>query len=315
MRLLLGYHANPNEISYLQKVDESRKSFEERLNDGIDHRKSRAKSSLGFHQESGRVLSVLDEDCEAPIHLISRLGDKSCLSELLQHGADVNTKTTLGSNALHIAILGGHHQLVEMLVTAGADVNAPLLYGRLPLHLAAAAGNNCMVSLLLRHGADPQKRDKIMCSAFYVATRYGHGATAAILGPLTNFDSGLTEPQVGYSLHDPGQASSIPMLMTDDTIFDADLDAERRNDAIIFNLAIKAGREAYQEELNSESVAVHDEAKTDGKAHQEANQEELNSVNVAVHDEVKTGGKAHRIIDKAIAALSRRALKSKKNRE
>ena len=101
IRLLLGYHANPNGISYLHKVDAARKSFEEFQDDSIDHRYTRVTSSLGFHQESGRVLSVIDEDSEAPIHLVARLGDKSCLSELLQHGADVNAKTTLGSNALH----------------------------------------------------------------------------------------------------------------------------------------------------------------------------------------------------------------------
>ena len=321
IRLLLGYHANANGISYLHKVDASRKSSEGFQDDSIDRRTTRTTSSLGFHQGLGRVLSILDEDCEAPIHLIARLGDKSCLSELLQHGADVNAKTTLGSNALHIAILGGHHQCVEMLVTAGADVNAPLMYGRLPLHLAAATGNKRMVSLLLRHGADPQKRDSSMCSAFDVATRYGHGATAARLVPLATFDSGLAEqqrrhslqdsgqhsspaepqrryslrdpgqpsslaePQRRYSFDDPGQPSSIPIIVTDNTTFDADLDAERRNDAIILDLAIKA------------------------------NQEEADSESVVAHDEVKTGGKAHRIIDKAIATISRSALKSRKNRE
>ena len=194
IRLLLEYHADPNCISYLHKMDASRESTEAPQDDSNSHRTTRAMSSLGFRHEEKKFLSVLDEeDFEAPIHLIARSGDKSCLSELLQHGADVNTKTTLGSNALRIAILGGHHQLVEMLVTAGADVNAPSMHGSLPLHLAAAAGNNCMVSLLLRHGADPQKKDGIMCSAFDVATFYKHGTTAAILWPLTTFDSGLAE--------------------------------------------------------------------------------------------------------------------------
>ena len=218
MRLLLGYRANPNEISYLLTVDAST----ELLDDSIDHR-----ITVGFLPESGRILSVLHDDFEAPIHLITRLGDDSCLSVLLQHGADVNAKTTLGSNALHIAALGGHHQLAEMLVTAGGDINAPLMYGRLPLHLAAAAGNKCMVSLLLRLGADPQKRDSSMCFAFDVAIRYGHGAIAASLGPLTSLDSGppeqqkrsslhildqpssLAEPQRRYSLQDPGRPSSL----------------------------------------------------------------------------------------------------------
>ena len=302
IRLLLAYHANPNCISYLHKVDASKKSTEATQDDSIGYRMTRPTSSLGFRQESGGVLSILEEDHEAPIHLIAGFGDKSCLSELLQHGADVNAKTKLGSNALYIAVSRGHCEFVEMLVTAGADVNAPF-NGGLPLHAAAATGNKRMVSLLLRHGADPQKTDSSMYFVSDIATRYGHGATAASLGPLTAFDSGspepqrrfslqdpgqpssLAEPQRQYSFDDPGQSSSIPIIVTDNTTFDADLDTERRNDAIILDLAMKA------------------------------NQEELDSESVAVHDETKTGGKAHRIIDKAIAAMSRNFSKSRKDRD
>ena len=320
IRLLLAYHANPNCISYLHKVDASKKSTEAPQNDSIGYRTTRPISSLGFRQESGGVLSILEEDHEAPIHLIAGFGDKSCLSELLQHGADVNAKTKLGSNALHIAISRGHCEFVEMLVIAGADVSAPFAYGGLPLHLAAATGNKRMVSLLLRHGADPHQTDSTMYSVSDVATRYGHGATAASLGLVTAFDSGPPElqrgfslldpgqpsslaeqlrrnplhdsgqsfsfaPQRRYSFDDPGQSSSIPIIVTDNTTFDADLDTERRNDAIVLDLAIKA------------------------------NQEELDSESVTVHDKTKTGGKAHRIIDKAIAAMSRNFAKSRKDRD
>ena len=48
IRPLLGYHANPNEISYLHKVDASTKTFEELLDDSIDHIMTRARSSLWF---------------------------------------------------------------------------------------------------------------------------------------------------------------------------------------------------------------------------------------------------------------------------
>ena len=328
IRLLLGYHANPNEINHLYRVDASTEFFEEVRDDILDRRTARVDPSF----DSSLFVQLIDAPKEAPIHLIARLGDSSCLAELLQYGADVNAETESGLNALYYAILGAcsrppppslqrHREFVEMLVTAGADVNAPFTYGGLPLHHAATTGRNTMVSLLLRLGADPQKRDSDMRSAFDVAISCRHGIIAAILRPLTILESDLAEPHGRYSLlnpgrpsslvelrrryalrdpgqavslaepqrrctfDDPGQSSSIPIIVTDNTTFDVDLDTERRNDAITLDLAIKA------------------------------NQEELDSESVAVYEETKPGGKAHRIVDKAIAAMSRDFSKSRKDRD
>lgn len=137
----------------------------------------RVTSSLGFRKDTGGVLSVLDEDSEAALHLTARTGDAECLIKLLQHNANVNLRTTLGSTALHLAVLKRQKHIVEILLKAGANANAALTYGRTPLHLAAALGQREIVPLLLQHGADPHFKDISMNTAQSIAIRYGHSSS------------------------------------------------------------------------------------------------------------------------------------------
>ena len=254
--LLLRYGADPNAISYFRKADpKNNKRLEPKTSPlPTDIRQSGIRSSLGFRQPTGRVLSVLDEDAEAPIHLAAREGDTRCLSELLRNGADVDTKTTLGSTALHIALLGGKNDVIEMLLAAGADANNSLMYGRTPLHLAAAAGNSRVISLLLQHGADPQKRDDKGSSAVDVACRYGHASAVEVLRPSFGSEGNSFQQHIA-DIYEP----TSPPFNLDGSSLETRLDVEAEEDKAIFKLAVQDHRDALAAHESSTTIKQPDQ--------------------------------------------------------
>lgn len=58
-----------------------------------------------------------------------------------------------GITALHNAICGANHAIVDFLIACGADVNAPDSHGWTPLHCAASLNNTAICMSLVRHGA------------------------------------------------------------------------------------------------------------------------------------------------------------------
>lgn len=177
--LLIRYGAYPDALStnakeaYREKGTAEPATFEVLVHPFGDS-PPRLQSSLGFRQATGGVLSVIDEDSEAALHLTARTGDMECLQTLLRHNADVNVRTTLGSTALHLAVLKRRKAIVEELLRSGANPDEKLTYGRTPLHFAAALGQMDIVPLLLHHGADPNLRDVSMSTAHDLAARFGH---------------------------------------------------------------------------------------------------------------------------------------------
>ena len=63
--------------------------------------------------------------------------------ELIDHGADVNTRSSEGDTPLHAAVRNGSAEVVELLLRHGADVNAPDDKGQTPLEVAE---RHCMSS-------------------------------------------------------------------------------------------------------------------------------------------------------------------------
>jgi ankyrin repeat protein len=71
---------------------------------------------------------------------------------LIDHGAELNPKDGI-STPLHIAAEAGWVGLGEMLLTRGANANATNSAGWTALHVAVVAGESDMINLLHRHGA------------------------------------------------------------------------------------------------------------------------------------------------------------------
>jgi ankyrin repeat protein len=106
------------------------------------------------------VNAVSDSGCAALSLAIKRTRSAVCVSSLLQHGSQVNSRLALGQTALFEAVACGRPEIVKRLLSYGADPNVHDQCGECPLHVAVAARNPRIVELLLHSGADPNAVDQ-----------------------------------------------------------------------------------------------------------------------------------------------------------
>lgn len=78
---------------------------------------------------------------------------------LIDNGADVNKKSSLGTPLMNAVTNAWNQEIVELFIKAGADLNAQDDKGRTALFYAAAGGNDDLVTYLLKAGADPDIKD------------------------------------------------------------------------------------------------------------------------------------------------------------
>lgn len=81
-------------------------------------------------------------------------GDLPVVRELLESGADINSRDRYGQTALMLAARRGLQEVVEILIEHGADLNATAKYHLSALMLAVIAGHSGIAQRLARAGAD-----------------------------------------------------------------------------------------------------------------------------------------------------------------
>ena len=84
----------------------------------------------------------------ASLHAAAMFGNLNRVTELLNSGTNVNTRT-----ALMIAAAYGRLAIVRELLNRGANINAKNRFGKTPLYYAAYQGRLPVVRELLKRGA------------------------------------------------------------------------------------------------------------------------------------------------------------------
>ncbi|XP_012580672.1 PREDICTED: ankyrin repeat domain-containing protein 42 [Condylura cristata] len=108
-----------------------------------------------------------------PLHWAAHSGSLECLHWLLWHGADITQVTTRGWTAAHIAAIRGQDACMQALIINGANLSAQDDRGCTPLHLAATHGHSFTLQVMLRSGVDPSVTDKREWKPVHYAAFHG----------------------------------------------------------------------------------------------------------------------------------------------
>jgi len=106
----------------------------------------------------GELSSLEYESLINQLWTATAAGDLDECFALVKKGAWVNHQrvgASLQTNALQLAAIHGHDELIELLVHLGADVNLRNNQGMTALHMAAQLGLLKVVKTLIALGADP----------------------------------------------------------------------------------------------------------------------------------------------------------------
>lgn len=96
----------------------------------------------------GASLEVTDELGSTPLILAAAQGHATCVSALLEGGADLGARTNYGDTALTLAASGGHVDAVTTLLLGGADPRATGSLGRTGVEFAREQGHEDVAELI-----------------------------------------------------------------------------------------------------------------------------------------------------------------------
>jgi ankyrin repeat protein len=123
-----------------------------------------------------------------PLHSAAFFGRDRIADFLIERGANVKARDSMGLTPLHAAVLAGDKGMASRLLAKGADIDAATDAGATPLHMAAAVGEYEVAKLLVHDGADARRLDKNGQAPRFYATRNGHAQTAGLLPKVDGKD-------------------------------------------------------------------------------------------------------------------------------
>jgi ankyrin repeat protein len=133
---------------------------------------------LGF----GADISTLRKDGRTPLINAIFRGRPQIADLLIEKGADVNAPDNEGQPPIYWAVKKGLADVVKMLIAKGAATDyVEKDYGRTLLHVAVLQGNKDVVDLLVDENLDVNAKDSHDKTPLFYAAKYGHNKTAFAL--------------------------------------------------------------------------------------------------------------------------------------
>lgn len=135
--------------------------------------------------EHGADVNEKSSDGITPLLYAAMGNQRDCLQWLLKNGANVNDRNDNdGQTALMYAAVGGNTGCLRILLEAGAAVNERDSLGRSALMLAAFTGHKECIQCLLVAKADPDIKDNSGMNAYMWAMSKRHAECTALLKPI-----------------------------------------------------------------------------------------------------------------------------------
>ncbi|CCX32965.1 Similar to Serine/threonine-protein phosphatase 6 regulatory ankyrin repeat subunit B; acc. no. B2RXR6 [Pyronema omphalodes CBS 100304] len=104
------------------------------------------------------------------------------ITDLIQHGADLDAKDIADLTPLHYAALHGNTRVAELLLRQGAQSNIPSRSGMLPIHCAVKGGSLETVNLFISiYRMDINAVDHIGWTPLHYAVWNGHDSMVELL--------------------------------------------------------------------------------------------------------------------------------------
>jgi len=189
--------------------------------------------NLNFnHRNSSGLYSRL-----SPLHLVQ---NKDMTQFLIEHGADVNSRASMGLTPLHLA---RNTEIAEVLIQNGADVNAKSRYGATPIFTAA---NEEVLRTLIENGADVNAQDNhgitvlhILAESLYWTLPESESILKLLVGH--GADININHNQLGTPFHlalngysgKENSIKTIEILLK----YDADINARNSDGKTLLDLA------------------------------------------------------------------------------
>lgn len=103
------------------------------------------------------------------LHIAAVCGQTRIVTLLVENGANISIRDSLGRTALHCAVKQSEEECAEILLQKGSDINTECNLGETPLHTAVKLGDLDMVRMLLRYKASVLKPSSIGRVAMWYA--------------------------------------------------------------------------------------------------------------------------------------------------
>lgn len=116
-------------------------------------------SLLSSNSHINKAVEKRNNKGETQLHIACRLGKVDRITELLNQGANTNTKDNAGWTPLHEVVQNGRLDLVTLLLHYNTLINVPGQGNETPLHEAVRYKHEDIIEELVKNGADVNIRN------------------------------------------------------------------------------------------------------------------------------------------------------------